>query len=58
VVEQRSDSRTILLQISEGNTMIVNELIQDPDGLAGGRLGVYTHSQESCIWSKLETRCL
>jgi hypothetical protein len=58
VVEQRVDTQTILLQIFAGKTKIVDELITDRGGLAGGRLGVYTHSQENCIWSKMETQCL
>jgi len=58
LVEQRSDNETILIQITEGSNVVVNELVQDVGGLKGGRLGVYTHSQANVIWSKMETECL
>ena len=59
LVEQRAGNDTrILLQITEGSNIVVDELVNDVGGLKGGRLGVYTHSQANVIWSKLETECL
>ena len=36
----------------------VNLYLQDAGGWLGGRLGVYTHSQEKVTWSKMTTVCL
>lgn len=58
LVEQRSDNETILIQITEGSKVVVKELVEDPGGLKGGRIGVYIHSQANVIWSKMESECL
>ena len=66
VIEHRSDGQNtdILLQIHEGSSqyssgnLVINEQIREAGGLAGGRLGVYTHSQEDVTWSNMKTNCL
>jgi len=58
VVEQRSDEKTIHLQITRGSELIIDEIVQDVNGLAGGRLGVYCSSQQEIIWSRMSTECL
>lgn len=58
LVEQRPGGQTIFLKITEGSRVIVNETISDVGGLAGGRVGIYTHSQENVVWSKMTTKCL
>merc|ERR1712106_590820 len=51
-------AQKIILKINEGSTVVVDEVISDADGLAGGRLGVYCYSQSNVIWSKMSTECL
>jgi len=60
VVEQRpiGQAVNIFLKITEGSRVIVNETITDVGGHAGGRVGIYTHSQENGVWSKMTTKCL
>ena len=57
----RTRTRTkqkIILKINEGSNVVVDEVISDANGLAGGRLGVFCQSQEDVIWSKMSTECL
>jgi syndecan 4 len=57
LVEQRPGGK-IFLKITEGSRVIVNETFKDVGGLAVGRVGIYTHSQENVVWSKMTTKCL
>jgi len=63
LVEAKPDTavkgaQNITLKISEGSKVIVDEVIVDKDGLAGGRLGVFCQSQEDVIWARMSTECV
>jgi len=51
-------TQRITLKINEGTKAIVDTVILDKNGLAGGRLGVFCQSQENVIWSNMATECI
>ena len=51
-------AQKITLKINEGSTAVVDVVVSDADGLAGGRLGVYCFSQQDVIWSRMSTQCI
>jgi len=51
-------AQKITLKINEGSVAVVDVVVSDADGLAGGRLGVYCFSQQDVIWSRMSTQCI
>lgn len=52
----RSGSEQLSLKIWNGPTLIVHWTTTDTDGLTGGRVGMYSHSQDLTYWTNLKTK--